>query len=77
MTAADATILVNGAFTITLPAVAAAPGQVFRIKNIGTGVVTISPPAGGSTIDGAANKTLTVQYSSISVVSDGANYFEV
>lgn len=68
----DGTVLASNSITITLPAATAAiPDHRYTIKNVGTGVITISP-----NVDGAA-KTLTVQYSSIDVVSDGANYFEV
>jgi hypothetical protein len=43
-----------------------------RIKNLGTGVVTVTPTA--STIDGGASISLT-QYQSINVFSDGTNYY--
>jgi len=70
---ADASI---NAINMTLPAPLA--GQVITIKrtNSNANTVTITPPS-GSTIDGAANKVLTVQYQSITVVCDGANYFIV
>src|SRR5579863_6857723 len=38
----DFTILVNGTMTLTLPDSSGRIGQTYRIKNIGTGIVTIS-----------------------------------
>jgi hypothetical protein len=59
--------------TITLPD--PIPGQIFNIKKVdsGVGVITISPSSG--TIDGAASKTLTSQYDSLTITSDGTNFF--
>jgi hypothetical protein len=71
-------VLVNatsGSKTITLPAPSA--GTIFHVKKTDSSLntVVITPPSG--TIDGAANKTLSYQYSSVSVVSDGTNFFLV
>jgi len=69
-------VLVNasaGTRTITLPAPTS--GKVFHIKKIDSSLnaVTISPPSG--TIDGAASKSLASQYSSLTIISDGTNFF--
>jgi hypothetical protein len=74
-----AVVLANAsseAINMTLPAVFT--GQFITIKKTDSSAntVTITPPS-GSTIDGAANKVLTLQYQSITVVCDGANYFIV
>lgn len=61
----------TSAFTITLPAVLS--GRTVVIKNINTGAVTISPASG--TIDGSASAVLSVRYTSLTLVSDGANWF--
>jgi hypothetical protein len=56
----DETIVGNKetAFIITLPTASASViGQIFTIKNIGAGVITVEG-AGSDTIDGAANKTI-------------------
>jgi hypothetical protein len=56
----DETIVGNKgtAFTITLPTASAGViGQIFTIKNIGAGVITIEG-AGSDTINGALNKTM-------------------
>ncbi|MCD6123798.1 polymer-forming cytoskeletal protein, partial [bacterium] len=73
LTATDYTVLANGTITITLPAASSYPGKVYVIKNIGTGTVTVSPSSG--TIDGASSKTLSSQYYSIMVQSDGSNWY--
>lgn len=74
----DGIVLANGAITITLPDVASATtviGKRYTVKNIGTATVTVAPQSG--TIDGAANFSMTVQYSSVDVVTDGTNWFTV
>lgn len=62
-----------GGITVTLPAPTS--GKIFNIKKVdaAAGVITISPPSG--TIDGAASKTLTLQYDSLTITSDGTNFF--
>ena len=57
-------------FTVTLPTAVGIQGQIFIVKNSGTGVVTVAA-AGGEFIDGAASQILSVQYESISLVSTG------
>jgi hypothetical protein len=72
----DTVLLTNGTFTVTLPPIDSfSQGQRYTVKNTGTGTITIVPASG--TIDGAANVTLTVQYSSFDFVSDGTNWFTV
>jgi hypothetical protein len=66
----------SGTFTVTLPTAVGIEGQYFIVKNSGTGVITIDGD-GAETIDGAANKTLSVQYESMTVVSNGANWIIV
>ena len=63
----------SGTFTVTLPSAIGITGQIFVIKNSGTGTITIAPN-GTETIDGATSKTLTVQYSGYTLMSDGANF---
>lgn len=63
-------------FTVTLPTAVSATGRTYRIKNSGTGTITIACN-GSQTIDGATTKSLATQYSSISVVSNGANWIVV
>ena len=63
----------SGTFTVTLPTAVSIVGQYFIIKNSGTGVITVDGN-GAETIDGLANKILSVQYQSIIVLSDGTNW---
>jgi hypothetical protein len=65
--------LVSGAAPITLPT-AVGNTNVYTIKNIGTGTVVIST-TGAQTIDGSLTASLIVQYTSLTIVSDGANWY--
>lgn len=56
-----------GTFDVDLPA-ATGSGRVLRIKNIGTGVVTVDPN-GAETIDGEASQTLN-QWEGIVIVDN-------
>lgn len=71
----DQVILASNAITLTLPSVASFIGKRLAIKNTTATTLTIVP--GSGTIDGAANKVLTVQYSSIDLVTDGTNWWEI
>ncbi len=62
----------SGTFTVTLPTAVGYAGQIFVIKNSGSGTITVGT-TGGQTIDGSSTKTL-LQYGSITVQSDGANW---
>ena len=63
----------NESFTITLPTSGINSGSEIRIKNMGTGTITIDPQT--STIDGSSNDyTLDIQYSAITLVSTGSNW---
>jgi hypothetical protein len=67
----------SGSFTITLPAASGTTsGEEIRVKNMGTGTITIDP--GTDTIDGSTTDyTLDVQYSAITLVSNGSNGWEI
>ena len=71
-TSHDHTINCNGTFTLTLPTTGLYVGQEFYIKNIGTGVVTVSSAVN---IDGATSLTLTTQYEAIIVQWDGTQWW--
>jgi len=63
----------TGTFTITLPTSGVSAGQEIRVKNMGTGTITIDPQT--SNIDGSTTDyTLDVQYSAITLVSDGTGW---
>ena len=62
----------SGSFTATLPTAAGCTGQVFDIKNSGTGIITIATTS-SQTIDG--NLTIILNpYDDITVVSTGSNW---
>ena len=64
-----------GAVTISLPS---AVGNIDRIivvkKTDGTSNAVNINPSGSETIDGAASESITTQYASITMVSDGSNW---
>ena len=62
----------TGTFTITIPTSQAA-GSEIRIKNMGTGTITLDPQ--GSNIDGSSTDyTMDVQYGALTLVSDGTGW---
>ena len=64
----DYVYLCTGTINLTLPS-ATGNANSYTIKNNGTGVVTVV-----GTIDGGTNAVLSVQYTSITVVSDGTSW---
>lgn len=63
-------------FTVTLPTAIGLQGQIFTVKNSGTGVVTVAA-AGGEFIDGAATRIIAVQYESLTIVSTNTGWIVV
>ena len=72
VTGLDYVYLVSGTTTLTLPT---AVGNIneYTVKNVGTNTVTIATTA-SQTIDGSTTVLLKVQYTSLSFISDGANW---
>lgn len=67
-----------GSQTVTLPAVANVPkGHVVRVKKAGNGGTLTLEGSGSETVDNAANLTTTTLYDTISVISDGAEWWSV
>lgn len=66
----------GGAFTVTLPTAASVSGRSYSIKKTDStsNAVTIATTL-SQTIDGQTTQLLGVQYQSITVVSDGSNWF--
>ena len=63
----------TGTFTITLPTSGVNSGEEIRIKNMGTGSITVDP--GTQNIDGSTTDyVLDVQFSAITLVSTGAHW---
>ena len=75
----DVVILANastGNVTITLPTASSSAGYKFDIKRIdNTGNTCTIARSGTDTIDGGTSITLDVQYISVTVVSDGSNWY--
>lgn len=72
-TTADQVILCSGTFTVDLYNATGNDGRVLHIKNTGTGVITIDAQ-GSQTIDGALTVVMSMQYTCLSIVCDGANW---
>jgi len=75
------TVLVNatsGIITITLPAASASANKIYRIKKIDSSLnVVIVEGNGADTIDEDLNITISFQFSSMDVVSNGTNWYIV
>ena len=63
------------AITVNLPAAASAgAGYKYQIKNLSSNTITVDPNS-SETIDGSATVDINTQYSSLTVVTDGSNWF--
>lgn len=75
----DSTILCDAssaAFTVTLPPAADVKTKKFNIKKIDISANTITADGNGSeNIDDGATAIITMQYESITIQSDGSNYW--
>ena len=68
----DYVYLCTGTFTVTLPT-AVGNTNLYTIKNVSTGTITIATTS-AQTIDGSATASLPVRYTSLDLISDGANW---
>ena len=64
----------GGAFDVTLPSATEAVETVIKKTDSSTNAVTIATP-GAETIDGQNSITISNQYASRTITSDGSNYF--
>ena len=62
-----------GTFNITLPSAAGIVGKVYIIKKSGTSTTSVVTTS-SQTIDGASSYPITVQWSKVTLMSDGANW---
>lgn len=67
----------TGAVTAILPAASAATGRQYIVKKTGSGGTVTVDPAAAETIDGAATFALTAQYETVTLVSNGSNWWIV
>lgn len=81
LTSGDRTILGNAytsGFTLTLPTATVNSGRVYTIKKIDATTNPISIMTTSSqTIDGSYNMNLTAQFATLSVQSDGSNWWVI
>lgn len=79
ITANDTVILgdtTGGDVTITLPLASIASGYRFCIKKTDSSANdVIITRSGSDTIDGSTSATITLQYASVTIVSDGSNWY--
>lgn len=66
----------GGAFTVTLPAVSTDVYVTVKKIDSSTNAITVATP-NSETIDGTSSLSLSSQYDSSTIVSDGTNYFIV
>lgn len=81
ITAADGTVLgdaTSAAFNVNLPAASTVAGRKFNIKKIDASANAVTVDADGTDlIDGAGTYPLAAQWESITVQSDGADWYIV
>lgn len=66
----------SGTFTVTVPTAIGMAGKMYIVKNSGAGVITIAGTS-AQTFDGAANLTISLQYNSYKIQSNGANWIVI
>ena len=62
-----------GGITLTLPSPTS--GKIFNIKKVDADVGTITVDTTSGLIDGSANKVISSQYDSLTITSDGSNFY--
>ncbi|NBW09197.1 MAG: collagen-like protein [Caulobacteraceae bacterium] len=60
-------------FAVTLPTAIGITGRVYKVKNSGTGVITVNTTA-SQTIDGSTSVTISVQNTALEFMSTGTNW---
>ena len=70
----DSSLLIDTTLTLLLPDAATIENKIYYIKNIGTGVLTVKADE-TQTIDGGNTAVLENQYESITIISDGENFY--
>lgn len=79
VTSSDYTMLADAtaaAFTVSLPTAAGIKGRIYNVKKIDSSINAVSIEANGTeTIDGSLTQVLIDQNESITIQSDGSNWF--
>ena len=66
----------GGAITMTLPPAALVPGRIYVFKRINSGAnAVVVDGYAAETIDGAATYTLSAQWNSVTIMSNGTAWF--
>jgi hypothetical protein len=74
--ATDNLLLVTAAATITLPTPTGLQGKTYNIKHMATNGLSVIVTAGGSiTIDDDLTKTMIAKYTTLTVFTDGSNWY--
>jgi hypothetical protein len=63
----------TGSFTVTLPSAVGCTGKIYVVKNSGTGTISLATTS-SQTIDGVTSKSMSVQYSTFTLMSNGSNW---
>lgn len=71
----DNLVLVTAACTITLPVPTGLQGKIYNIKDMAENGIPIIVSGGGNTIDDELTKTLIAKYTTITVFTNGSNWF--
>lgn len=69
----DYVYLCSGTMTLTMPDATAGNTNLYTVKNVGTGIITINC-TGGQTIDNDPTVIMPVRYTSVDLISDTANW---
>lgn len=69
----DYVYICSGTMTLTMPDATASNTNLYTIKNVGVGIVTINTTS-AQTIDGSLTIVMPVQYTSVDLISDTANW---
>jgi hypothetical protein len=77
VTSQDSVILVDasgGSVTITVPALLSGTTIVIKKKDLSSNAVVLQSSVIGATFDGQSSLSITIDYNSVSVITDGANW---
>lgn len=74
-TTTDYVYLASGTLNLTLPSTVG-NSNLYTVKNIGAGTVTITPQA-GELIDGQSNLQLPVQFTSVDLISNNSGNWDI
>jgi hypothetical protein len=64
-------------FTITLPTAVGVAGQIYNLKNSGTGMITIATTTSQTIDDDASGDIILVTGENLQIQSDGANWMVI